>query len=197
MSREREWWLRALSVLVRPQAVFAALRDDARDDLDARQEPLLAVVWLAGIAAVLTTGAAQRVADESDGLTLAVWALLAGGIYAAAAYFLGGGLVYVGARSAGSLGTYRRARHVLGFACAPLALSLAVWPLKLALYGKDAVGGGPAGFAAVHALFAVWALGLLLVGIRAVHEWTWPRAAGAFGVVAGVLAALAALPYAL
>lgn len=197
MSRERKWWLRAVAVLARPRPVFAALQDESRDDLDARQEPLLAITWLAGIAAVLTTGAAQRVADEADWLVLAVWAFLAGGIYAIGAYFLGGGLVYVGARAAGSLGSYRRARHVLGYAAAPVAASLAVWPVKFALYGEDAAGGGPAGFAAVHGLFALWALALLLVGVRAVHGWTWARAGGAVAVVVLLLAAIAALPYAL
>ena len=38
---------------------------------------------------------------------------------------------------AGSLGTYRRARHILAFAAVPLALSLSVWPVRLAIYGTD------------------------------------------------------------
>src|SRR5204862_82229 len=58
-------------------------------------------------------------------------------IYGIVGYFAVGALVYIGEQLADGLGSYRRARHILAFACAPLALSLVVWPLRLALYGGD------------------------------------------------------------
>src|SRR5438874_491126 len=81
-SLEKEWWLRALLVFQSPQPVFAALRDDADDAASARQEPMVAVVFLAGIAAVLASSVAGRLMDDPiyDGLLVAVWAIVAGGI---------------------------------------------------------------------------------------------------------------------
>lgn len=196
MSPQRQWWLRTLAVLVRPVPVFAALRDDAPEDLEARQEPLLAVLWLAGIASVLPTAAAAEVADEVDGLSLAVWAFLAGGVYGGATYFLLGAALLAGARAMGSLATYRVTRHVLGFALVPVAVSLALWLAKFALYGERAVEGGSAAFALLQAGFAAWALALLLVGVRALHAWTWTRALGALAVVLLVVGAFALLPFA-
>src|SRR5206468_5015853 len=66
VSLEREWWLRVPAVLVDPKPVFAALRNEQRDDVDARQEPLLAIVWLAGIAWVLADPVAGRIFDDPD-----------------------------------------------------------------------------------------------------------------------------------
>ncbi len=202
---QREWWLRVLAVLVAPRAVFTALREEAREDLEARQEPLLAIVFLAGVAGVLASSAAGRLFDdpEIDGLLVAVWAVIAGGIYGFATYFVAGGAVYMGARGLGGLGTYRRARHVLGFAAVPLALSLAFWPVRLALYGGDSFrsGGSDSGaggdvFAGLTLAFAAWSLVLLAVGVKTVHGWSWGRALAALGLVGAVLIAFAALPYA-
>jgi hypothetical protein len=50
---ERAWWLRTLAVLQAPTPVFAALRDDSQEAAAARQEPVTAIVLLAGIASVL------------------------------------------------------------------------------------------------------------------------------------------------
>src|SRR6185437_378351 len=52
---ERTWWLRAPAVLVAPRAIFASLRDDTNDAVEARQEPLLTITVLAGIAVVLVS----------------------------------------------------------------------------------------------------------------------------------------------
>src|SRR5438105_12067782 len=52
-ANERVWLLRALLVLQSPREVFAALRDDSEDAARARSEPIVALVWLAGIACVL------------------------------------------------------------------------------------------------------------------------------------------------
>jgi hypothetical protein len=204
MSPEREWWLRVPAVLLGPRPVFVALRDTSQEQVDARQEPVLALVYLAGIAGVLGTSTAGALFDdpEYDGVLAAVWAVVAGGFYAFAGYWVIGGALYLGARGLGSLGDYRRARHLLAFAVAPLALSLLVlWPLELALFGGDVFrsGGsdeGTAGavFDTLELAFAAWAAALLLVGVRAVHGWSWWRALGALGLVALFLAAFAYLP---
>src|SRR5919198_577672 len=54
-SEDRLWLARALLVLIHPRPVFAALRDDFEDAARARQEPILAIVGLAGIAPILLT----------------------------------------------------------------------------------------------------------------------------------------------
>src|ERR1051326_6245868 len=51
-SLDRAWLLRTLVVLQAPRAVYAALRDDSDDAAHARQEPVLALLWLSGIAGV-------------------------------------------------------------------------------------------------------------------------------------------------
>jgi hypothetical protein len=87
---------------------------------------------------------------------------------------------------------------VLGFAAAPLALSLFVlWPVRLALYGSDSFRSGgsdsPTGnhvFDALQLVFALWSLALLVVGVRAVHGWSWSRAAAGVALSALTLAAL-------
>ena len=101
----------------------------------------------------------------------------------------------------GSVGTFRRARHILGFAVAPIALSLLlVWPLQLAVYGSDVFrrggsddGAGARFFDLLELGFAAWSAVLLLVGVRAVHGWTWWRSLAALGLVALFLAAFASL----
>jgi hypothetical protein len=205
MSPERQWWLRVPAVLLSPSPVFVALRDESDEaEVEARQEPALLLVLLAGIAAALATPTARTLFDEPlyDGALVAVWAFLAGGLTAAVGYFVLGGAVYLAARGLGSLGTYKRARHVLAFAGAPLALSLVVlWPVELAVFGGDrfARGGsddGTAGavFTAVELGFGVWAALLLLVGVRAVHGWSWWRSLGVLGLVVLFVAAFAYLP---
>jgi hypothetical protein len=196
--------LRVPAVLLGPRAVFVALRDGSQEQVDARQEPVLALVYLAGIAAVLSTSTAGRLFDdpEYDRLLVAVWAVVAGGLYAFAGYWLIGGALYLGARGLGGLGDYRRGRHVLAFALAPLALSLLVlWPVELAAFGGDLFrrGGsdeGTAGtvFDVLELAFALWSAALLLVGVRAVHGWSWSRSLGALGLVTLFLAAFAYLP---
>ena len=204
MDAERQWWLRVPAVFLDPRSVFVALRDEEQEDVEARQEPVLMLVFLAGIAAALASPTARTLYDdpEYDGLLVAVWAFIAGGLTAVAGYFIVGGALYLGARGLGSLGTYKRARHLLGFAVAPLALSLLLlWPVELAIFGGDrfARGGsddGVAGnvFSALELGFGAWAAGLLLVGIRAVHGWSWWRSLGALGLLALFLAAFAYLP---
>lgn len=195
----RDWWLRALLVLQRPRPVFVALRDDSKQSLGDRSEPVLAIVLLAGIALALSTSTAAHLMDDSDydGLLVAVWAFIAGGLTGGFAYFALGALLYGGVRLLGSQGTYRRSRHVLAFAAVPLALSLLLWPVKLAVYGGDLFrsgghdhGAGAWAFTVLGLLFALWTLVLLLVGVRSVHGWTWARAAAATGLALAAPVAL-------
>src|SRR3954447_3884321 len=190
----RDWWLRTLLVLQRPRPVFVALRDDTKEAAADRAEPILLIVILAGCAGVLTTGTAAQLMDDGSfdaGLT-AIWVFLFGAIYGAFGHFAVGALLHGAARALGSRGSYRRARHVLAFASVPIALSLVLWPVKLALYGSDwfRTGGGDAGggglaFDLVTYAFFLWGAVLLVVGVRAVHGWTWGRALAA-AVLAGV-----------
>jgi hypothetical protein len=131
---ERSWWLRAPAVLVAPRAVFVALRDESDDAIEARQEPLLAIAGLAGIAAVLGTPVARQMLNEpgTTPIVVAVWAFLGGLSYALAVYWLGGGLLYGAARRFGGLGSYRRARSIIALSGAPLALALfTLWPIRM------------------------------------------------------------------
>lgn len=189
-SPERAWWLRALLVFQAPTAVFAALRRKDERDRDARAEPLVAIGLLAGIASVLWSGPAGEFLDDPGGgvTTVAAWAVFGGAIYGAAVIWAGGLLLFLVARRLGSVGSYQRARHVVGFSLAPLALSLfAIWPLRLLLYGDDVFrrGGADAGATGARVLLwlwvaaGIWSLALLAIGVRAVHGWTWARAAGA------------------
>jgi hypothetical protein len=164
-------------VLQAPRPVFVALRDDTADSVSDRAEPVLLIVALAGMAVAFASGAAQ----SYDGLLLAVWVFLAGMITGTAAYWFFGALLYGSTRALGSAGSYRRARHVLAFACVPLALSLVLAPT-----GRDA-------FAWIVLAFVAWSAGLLVIGVRAVHGWSWLRAAGAAAVPVAVAAALLAL----
>jgi len=195
----RDWWLRALLVLQRPRPVFVALRDDSRESLGDRAEPILAITWLAGMAAILVDAAGYLNDPSRDWLDLAVWVFLAGGIYAFFGYFVLGAILHGSVKALGSQGTYRRTRHVLAFAATPVALSLVLWPVKLALYGEDwfrtggrDTGGGGLAFDLLTYGFLLWAAALLVIGVRAVHGWTWPRAAAAcaFALLAPVAVAL-------
>ena len=211
---QRAWWLRAVLVLEAPRPVFAALRDDSAEASDARQEPVTALVMLAGIAGVLAAPTTGELLDdaEMDVVLLLVTVFLAGALYGLVSYWLGGGALQLALERFGSRGGYQRSRHLLAFASAPLVLSLfVVWPVRLAVHGGDTfrTGGRDAGtagtvFLAVELVFAAWALALLVIGVRAVHGWSWPRALAASavavalaGVALGAFAALfsAASPY--
>ena len=199
-SREKQWWLRTLVVFQSPRTVFAALRDESKRDMEAREEPVLALIILAGIAAILLVPETGRLLDDpladDSGAVLAVLIFLTGAIYGVATYWFGGGLLYVGLRGAGSAGSYRRARHVLAFAAAPTILGLVlIWPLRLAIYGTDSFRSGgedggtlPFLFDLAGAGFALWSLGLLIYGISVVEQWRLLRAG--ISVALAVLAVL-------
>lgn len=179
------WWKRAPLVLVAPRPIFAALRDESDEDAEARQEPLAALIALAGIATVLVTPTFRRMLnDPSVSLILVpVLAFISGALYAVAVTWLGGGLLFGAARRFGGLGSYRRARHTVALASAPLALALLTfWPVRIAIYGEDLFrtggndyGRGDAIFGGVFIGFVAWSLILLLIGVRATHGWSWGR----------------------
>jgi Yip1 domain len=186
---DREWWLRTLAIFQAPGAVFVALRAEPREDVDARQEPILALVLLAGMAGVLVAPSTGRLLDESivDGsmAVVAVLVFITGSLYGAATYWIGGAALYAGLRGAGSKGSYLRARHILAFAAAPLIVGLVlVWPVRLAVYGSDLFrsggsdsgGGGNVVFELVLGALGLWAVGLLVYGIAVVERWTIVRA---------------------
>jgi hypothetical protein len=198
VSRERQWWLRTLAIFQSPRPVFRALRDDSDEEAAARQEPVLAIVFLAGIAGVLSARETGRLLDywEFDAVLVAVVTFLAGGFYAFVTYWLGGALLHFGIRAAGGEGSYRRSRHLLGFSAAPLALSLLLlWPVRLAVYGGDSFhqGGADEGagywvFTGLSIAFAVWAGVLLVLGVGVVQRWTIGRAAVSVALIALTLA---------
>lgn len=197
---DRSWWLRVPAVLVAPRAVFVALRDDSEEAVEARQEPITALAALAGIAGVLATPVARTLLNDGSVTpsVIPVWAFFGGMVYAVAVYWLGGGLLFGAARRFGSLGSYRRARHLLALSAAPIALTLfTVWPIRIAIYGENLFRtGGPdwgpgdrvfGGF--VFAAFA-WSAVLLLIGIRSVHGWRWGRSLATLGLAAALPALL-------
>jgi hypothetical protein len=186
---ERVWLLRALLVLQSPRPVFVALRDDSEGASRARGETLLALIWLAGIAAVLASPQMNTLMDDParDGVVAAIVIFLGGGMYGALAYVLLGGVLHLSVKALGSRGTYRRSRHLLGFALAPLALSLVTfWVVRIAVEGRAlfTYGGSDGGhvFANLFYAFVVWTVALVAVGVRAVHGWTWPRSFLATGI---------------
>jgi hypothetical protein len=200
LSPDRAWWLRVPAVLLGPKSVFFALREEDPEDVGARGEPILLLVWLAGVAVVLASPTASTILDDADydAVLLAVWAFVAGGIYGAVGYFLLGFALFFGARLFGTLGDFRRERQIVAFAAAPLALSLLLLlPLRLALYGGDTfhAGGADEGtgktlLLVVQLAFVAWSFGLLLVGVRVVHGWSWLRSAGVVATGGALLAAI-------
>ena len=135
----------------------------------------MAIVILGGIAGVLTTSLAGRLLDDPnyDGLNVAVWAFLGGAFYGFVAYWLGGLLVYAIAAAVRVRSSYRQARHVVGLAMAPIALSLlVVWPVRLGIYGEDVFRSGGSDAGAGDTLFEVlivgsfaWSFALVALGL--------------------------------
>jgi hypothetical protein len=211
---DREWWLRTLAVFVSPRPVFAALRDESDESVGARQEPILLLVLMASAATIMVFPWTGRLMDpvrdgvyllpqDRDGVLAAVGVFIAAIMYGFATYLIGGGAVYWGMRAAGSKGRWRRARHILAFAAAPLALSLVtLWPVEIAVFGGDLfrTGGSDTGaaravFDALEGVFFLWSFGLLVYGVSAVEDWKIVRAIGALVLGSFVLLGLALLPF--
>jgi hypothetical protein len=168
---QRVWWMRAALVLVQPVAVFEELRDDSDEAFDARQEPVAALVVLAGIAGVLSTTFAGTLGDQPEfgPLEMVLWAFVGGTLEGAALYFLMGLIVYVGGAAAMSAWTFRHARHTLAYSVAPLAASLPIWAISVS-------GDRGTAFDVVRTLVICWCAALLVVGVKTLHAWTWQRA---------------------
>ena len=185
---QKESWRRAIAVFKSPRTVFAAVRDESSEEAEAEQEPVLAIVILAGIAGVLSTSLAGRLLDEPgiDGLAVAVWAFIGGAFYGLFVYWLGGLMVFAVARGLGSTSSYRQARHVVGLAAAPVALSLLlVWPLRIAIYGGDLfrTGGSDSGlgdkiFVGLVVASYVWMFGLVVLGVLELRK----RSSSSWGI---------------
>ncbi|HEY7207601.1 MAG TPA: Yip1 family protein [Gaiellaceae bacterium] len=191
---QRAWWLRSAVVLFAPRAVFAALRDTSLEATQARAEPIAAIVGVAGIAAVLSTPVARHVLNDpgTDTIVVPVWAFIGGATYGLVFYWLYGGCLWAAARGMGGLGDYRRARHLLGLAVAPIALSLlTLWPVRILVFrsdlfrtGGDDYGRGDAVFGAINLGFVAWSAILLVIGVRVVHGWSWSRATATVALAA-------------
>jgi hypothetical protein len=176
-SLQKEWWLRTFAVFHRPRLVFAALRDDSDEAAEARQEPVLAIISLAGIGAVLSTSLAGRALDDpafsNSVLAVLSWAFIGGLVYGAIVYWLGGMIVHAIASALRTESSYRQARHLVAFAAAPLALSLLlVWPIRVSIYGDDLFrsggsdsGGGEVLFDLLILASYVWTFGLVALGL--------------------------------
>jgi hypothetical protein len=188
----REWWLRAALVLWEPREVFAAMRADGADE---RQDPAVVLTFLAGLFAVLSTPRFATLLDEPevDGLSVVVFAAVAGAAYAFAGYFALGAALKLASGA-----PYRLARHIVAYSAAPLALGLLVlWPVRFAVHG-DALfraGGSDGGadgtaFALAELGFVVWSAALLVAGGRYALRLPWARAA-AVAILPLTLAGLA------
>jgi hypothetical protein len=176
-SLQKEWWLRTFAVFHKPRLVFAGLRDDSDEAAEARQEPVLAITSLAGIAAVLSTSLSGRALDDpafsNSVLAVLSWAFIGGLVYGAIVYWLGGLIVHAIASALRTESTYRQARHLVAFAAAPLALSLLlVWPIRIAAYGNDLFRSGGSDTGTGDVLFDLlilagyaWTFGLVTFGL--------------------------------
>ena len=203
-ARVRRWWRLVPRVLTRPTDVFVALRDDDETDVDARSEPILAIVIVAGMAGILLTPAWGTLIDEEslDWIVLAVVTFIGGLFYGAAGYFLLGFVVWIGARAVGLDTGGRKARQLVGFAALPLALSIVVTlPAVVLVFGYDwfRTGGSDDGSGRVIVLsvglaFALWSLGLIALGLRTTFGLPWRGVVGALALAAVIVAAIAVVP---
>jgi hypothetical protein len=200
----RVWWRRLPHVLTSPRPVFRALASEDEVDLEARSEPVLLVTVLGGVAGILLTPTWGRLLDAPsiDGVVVAVLTFIGGAMYGAAGLYLLGLALWIGAKGVGVHAPYRVARHVIAFAAAPLALSLAVTlPAIVLAFGGDwfRAGGSDAGsgrslVTGVGLACTLWSIGLLLVGLRETFRLPWRGAIGALALAAVMVAAIAVVP---
>ena len=186
---ERVWLLRALLVLQSPRVVFAGIRDDSNEAAHARAEAVLAIVWLAGMAAVLASPQMNTLMDDparNDIGIATIVVFLAGGMYGALAYVMLSGVLHAFLRGLGATGSYRRSRHLFAFALMPVALSLVTfWVVRIAVEGRALFkyGGADRGhvFADLFYVFVAWTVVLVVLGVRTVLGWSWTRSVAAVG----------------
>ena len=204
----RDWWRRVPKLLTAPRSVFVALGETDDTDVDARAEPVLAIVILAGMAGVLLTPAWGTVMNDGsvDTLVVVVLTFVGGVFYGAAGYLLLGLALWLGAKAVGVDPPFKIARQLVAFAALPLALSLVVLVPAIVLGfgedwfrsgGDDDTGNGRTIVTAIALAFVAWSLALVAVGLRATFRLPWRGVVGAL-LLAGVLvAAFAVLPTAL
>ena len=175
-SLQKEWWLRALAVFHEPARHVRGVCATTRPRLPRRGRSRS---WRssssAGSRASCPTSLAGRLLDDpnNDGLNVAIWAFLGGAFYGLLVFWLGGLLVYAIAAAVRARASYRQARHVVGLAMAPVALSLlTVWPVRLAIYGEDVFRRGGSDSGAGDKLFEAlivgsfaWAFALVALGL--------------------------------
>jgi hypothetical protein len=203
-ERARAWWRLTPRVLTRPSDVYDALKEDDETDVDARSEPILAIVIVAGMAGILLTPAwATLLDDESlDWLVIAVITFIGGLFYGTAGYFLLGIVVWAGAHAVGFDVRGRAARQLVAFCALPFALSLLLTlPTIAVAFGYDwfRTGGsddgtGRAIVLAIGAAFAAWSLALLAFGLRRTFGLPWGAVAGALALAAVIIAAIGVVP---
>lgn len=173
MGAQLEWLRRAALVLRQPVRVFGTLRDESKESAEERQDVVVVLAFVGGVAVALGVAGADAL-DGLDVLDKLVWIFVTGFAYGFVGYWvLGWGLGFVVARLGGE-GSRRRTRHVLAFALAPLVFALPVWAVWPPLL----------------VLLAGWSLALLLVGLSVVYRWSLPRAAAGVGLTVVWLAAL-------
>lgn len=168
------WARRAGLVLARPREVFEALREDSVETAEDRQDLVVALAFVGGVAAALATASAGAL-DDLDAVETFVWLVATGFAYGFVGYWLlGWALSFVVERLGGS-GSRRRTRHVFAFALVPLVLALPAWLI----------------FTPLLVLPALWTLALLVLGLAVVQRWSYNRAAAAVGLAVVWLGALA------
>ena len=203
----RAWWRRVPQVLTAPRSVFAALAETDDLDVDARSEPVLAIVIVAGMAGVILTPAWGTVMDDGtvDGLVLVVLTFVGGLFYGAAAYFLLGLALWLGAKAVGVDAPFRIARQLVAFAALPVALSSVVVLPSIVLAfgwdwfrtGGDDIGTGRDVVVLLGLAFVAWSLALVAVGLRTTFRLPWRGVVGALLLAGVMVAAFAVLPNAL
>jgi hypothetical protein len=203
----RAWWRRVPRVVTAPRSVFAALADTDDVDVDARSEPVLLIVILAGMATIILTPAWGTVMDDGtvDGLVLLVLTFIGGLFYGTAGYFLLGLALWLGAKAVGVDARFRVARQVVAFAAVPVALSaLVVVPAIAIRFGWDwfRTTGSDTHAArsvvvGVGLAFMAWSLALVAVGLRTTFRLPWRGVVGALLLAGVLIAAFAVLPTAL
>jgi hypothetical protein len=152
---------------------FDRLRADSPDEATERSDVVAGLAFAAGVALALAVGGDEL--EELDLLDSFVWIFVSGLALGFALYWVAGWALAFVVRRLGGAGSPRRARHVLAFSFAPLVFGLVFWLLWPPLLVVPAVAS----------------VALLLVGLRRVYGWSLSRAAGAIGLAAVWLGALA------
>ena len=192
-SLERDWWLRLGLVFQSPRAVFAWLRDDTDAAAHARQEPVLLVGFLAGLAGVLSSNGIGHALDDFglDGVDLAVTSSSprsSTGSSASSRWArssTSGSSSPAGSARTGAPATCSRspARRSRSRSRSGRFGSRSTGRTTSARAAADSGTGGSV-FEGIEVAVVVWCLALLVLGIRTVNGWTWKRALAATAVPA-------------